>query len=402
MARCVKVHWKGRQAVLLANGKVELIVLAGGGHFGSFRLLERNTNVNALWEAPWATYDPVPEASEDYGPPNVRRFLAGYTGHALCLDYFGDPSTEEANAGLSLHGEAAIRLWDIVNSGKSSEANLRMRVQLPFAGLTVEREIELGSGEATVYVRETVMNQNVVEHRFDWVQHVTLGEPFVKKDETTFTVSAGQGLTAASSYPESSLLANSKTFNWPDAPHADQTTSVDLRRPFSAANHGFVAGVQLDPTRSYLYLVAINWKLRMGLIYFFRRSDFPWMTIWEENNAQQSSPWGGRTRARGMEFGTAPLPRGRDEVRDGTMLGTPLQCILPARAEKESRYLFALFSIPDDMKSIERVEIATDGLKMSPKNVDRAFIVKAKNVLEFLSHGSQDTLSGAYSAKFGW
>jgi hypothetical protein len=118
MARGVEVHWKGRQAVLLENGTVELIVLAGGEHFGSFRLLDRNSNVNALWEAPWPTYDPGPEASEDYGPPNVRRFLANYTGHALCLDYFGDPSTEQANAGLSLHGEAAIHLWDMVNSGK--------------------------------------------------------------------------------------------------------------------------------------------------------------------------------------------------------------------------------------------------------------------------------------------
>ena len=65
---------------------------------------------NAFWKAPWITFDPEETAGKDlpatYGPVEVRKFLVSFTGHCLCLDYFGGPSVEQAAAGLSLHGEA--------------------------------------------------------------------------------------------------------------------------------------------------------------------------------------------------------------------------------------------------------------------------------------------------------
>ena len=59
--------------------------------------------------------------------------------------------------------------------------------------------------------------------------------------------------------------------------------------------------------------VAANWRMRLAVGYCFRRQDFPWMTIWEENRSRQSTPWNGRTQARGMEFGTTPFPLGSEE-----------------------------------------------------------------------------------------
>jgi len=95
---CESIRWKGRDAIRLSNGTIELISLTAGGHLAAFRLLDQDgcPLQNVLWEAPWTTYDPSPiwskEMSQLYGPPETGRFLAGFTGHALCLDYFGDPS----------------------------------------------------------------------------------------------------------------------------------------------------------------------------------------------------------------------------------------------------------------------------------------------------------------------
>ena len=98
------VQWKGREAIRLWNHAVELVVLAGGGHPASFRYLDQasNTSKNVLWVAPWPTRDPDSGSSEDlpdlYGPVELRKFFAGFTGHALCLNYYGAPTAAQAAA----------------------------------------------------------------------------------------------------------------------------------------------------------------------------------------------------------------------------------------------------------------------------------------------------------------
>lgn len=86
------IQWKGREAVRLTNGIVEVIALVSGGHIASSRFLNgagRPTQ-NVLWEAPWPLCDPdeawSTEKSQLYGPPETGKFLARFTGHALCLD----------------------------------------------------------------------------------------------------------------------------------------------------------------------------------------------------------------------------------------------------------------------------------------------------------------------------
>jgi hypothetical protein len=115
-------RWKGRDATRLTNGIVDLIALTGGGHLAGFRLLgnDGRSSQSVFWEPPWTTCDPVPTPSEKllrvYGPTSVRKFMAGYTGHALCLDYFAEPSAEQAAASLGLNGEAAVAKWNVIKS----------------------------------------------------------------------------------------------------------------------------------------------------------------------------------------------------------------------------------------------------------------------------------------------
>lgn len=48
--------------------------------------------------------------------------------------------------------------------------------------------------------------------------------------------------------------------------------------------------------------------------YCFRREDFPWVAVWEENRAISAVPWQHRTEARGLEFGTTPTPSTREDA----------------------------------------------------------------------------------------
>jgi hypothetical protein len=338
---------------------------------------------NVFWEAPWDTLDSAERRADDlppiYGPVEVRKFLAGYTGHSLCLDYFGGPSAEQAAAGFSLHGEAPNARWN-VPSGR------RWDVKLPSAQLTFEREIRLGEGESVAYVRETVSNESDAEHAFDWVQHVTFGPPLLKEGESTLFASAHRGITWPIDYDGGSMLANNREFTWPHAPLKSGKGYADLREPFAERGLGFIAGVQLDPRREQEYVLAVNWKQRLGVGYCFRRDNFPWMTIWEENHARLDAPWNGRTQSRGMEFGTTPLPLGREEtVRRGPLFDTPQQCVIPAGGKKTAQYLIFLFTIPGGIDSFENLEAADDAIVLYDQSGRPSVSIPAAGCGDFLA-----------------
>lgn len=387
------IRWKGREAILLSNGVVKLTVLTGGGHLADFRFIAEKglPSKNVFWEAPWVTVDPsddrLQKFTKAYGPIEIGKFLAGYTGHALCLDYFGAPSGAQAAAGLSIHGEAGVKNWNVMQPANTKDAGCRWNVRLPRARVEFEREIRLGNGESVVYVEERVHNERTTDHVCNWVQHATFGPPFLSDTECTLATSARRGMTSPSGYEDCSLLAKNHEFLWPHAPHeGDETSVVDLRDPFSAKGYGFVAGVQMDRQRKAQYILAVDWKLRLGVGYCFRQQDFPWMAIWEENCARQYSPWNGCSQARGMEFGTTPMPSGPNETfPEGELFDIAGSCLIPANGVRKARYLIFLVTIPTEINSIENVEAEGDAIRFYDTHGNASLSISAHGCEAFLS-----------------
>jgi hypothetical protein len=245
----------------------------------------------------------------------------------------------------------------------------------------------LGNQESVAYIKEIVSNRGEVDRICHWVQHATFSPPFVNFTDSSFAVSGYRGITSESEYEGGSLLAVNQEFLWPHAPHNGiDGSNADLRQPFSIKGRGFLAGIQLDPKREVEYLLALNWKLRLGVGYCFRREDFPWMAVWEENCARQNAPWNGTTQARGMEFGTTPLPLGHDEIlRRGPIFGTPGWCSISAGGAKTAQYLLFLFSLPEDMISVEELEVKSNAIVLYDQT--------AKPSISIAAHGCQDFLS---------
>jgi hypothetical protein len=380
-----KGEFVGRDAVRIANDTVELITLTGGGHICSFRLLGKvgALSQNVLWTAPWKTLEPDSRWSEEktllYGPQSSGKFLASYTGHALCLDYFGGPTPLDAAAGLSLHGEAAITRWN----ASPSDKHCRFSAELPISRLKFKRDIHLKAGESVAYLRETVSNEKSTDHYCDWVQHVTFGPPFFTESESIAITSGTQGVTAPFDSETESLLAPDCEFKWPYATQKDGPTKVDLRIPFSRSGHGFLAGVKLDSDRDVEFLLAINVRSGLGVGYCFRRSEFPWLTIWEENCSQHVAPWSRRTQARGMEFGTRALPVGR-QSSNSTLFGTPEGCIVPARGDRTVNYLIFLFVLTPGAESPSDVEIGKDEIILYNGAGGEATTISARGCGAFL------------------
>lgn len=378
------IRWKGREAARLANGLVELVVLSVGGHFAELRFISGDEAqcLNVLWESPWMT------PAGDISGEHISSQTGGFTGHALCLDYFGPPSIQEAAAGLPIHGEAATQQWKLSGMEGDTSTSCRWNVELPAAQITFERIAQLAAGESVVCVEEIVRNHRDMDHFCHWVEHATFAPPFLNSGQSTVELSGVRGLTSPFAYLEEngSLLACNQEFAWPHAPHSmGDGRTVNLRRPFSEDGRGFLAAVEIDPERQVQFVVAINWNLRVGVGYCFSGADFPWVAIWEENRARQQPPWNGTTQARGMEFGTTPLPLGREEIfRSGNLLGKSGWCVIPAQGERSARYLMFLFAVPTSVNAVDNVEVAEDAIFFIDNRANLSFSIPAHGCGDFL------------------
>lgn len=373
---CAKTKWKNRRpAVRLANGAIKLVTLTGGGAIAELRLCTGPSELqsNVLWEAPWPTLDPdnytATLHNRTYGPEFVGKFLASFTGHTLCLDYFGAPSEAEAREGLCLHGEAAVSRWKVLRQSKSkTAASVLMEVKLPNAGLTVQREICLRGNETVAYIAETIFNQRSTDHFFHWTQHVTLGSPFLQAGESKVFLPAQRAVTWPHGYEGRSLLADSREFLWPNAPAGDGSL-VNISCPFSRPGTGFVAGALLNPDRNWSFVAALNFRLGLILGYCFRREVFPWVAIWEENRARQDKPWKGKTQARGMEFGTTPMPLGKREAfASGPLFGMPTHRCIPAKGKLQTRYAVFLTTVSLSWREVLDIQVEKEQIQVLGSN----------------------------------
>ncbi len=364
-----RVEWRGRPAIRLSNGVVELTALSGGGHITGFCFAgdAAKPRTNVLWECPWEGAAPgtakARRLAATYGPKGVGEFLASYTGHALCLDYFGMPSGEEARQGLPLHGEAGCANWRVMKGAtRSAAARAEWRVDLPAAGLAFERAVELHKGESVAVFRESVTNQHEADHYFHWVQHVTLGPPFLDPECSRVFLSGTRAKTWPLGYEKKSLVSADREFRWPRAPR-EKGGVADLSIPFRERGTGFVASVLLDAERDTQFVATLNWQLGLAAGYVFHGKDFPWVAVWEENCAREYAPWMGKTLARGLEFGTTPMPIGKEATfLAGKLFDTPGWNRIAARGTETVAYAVFLAEVPKSWRSIRDIRAAKNSL----------------------------------------
>lgn len=325
-----KVTYRKRRAFQIENHGLRLTVLSEGGHVAE--ILNKAAGVNPLWTPPWPSIEPStyhPATHPEYGGNAESKLLAGIMGHNLCMDIFGAPSDEEAAAGLSVHGEASVAAYEITGS----DSALLMRAEFPESRLRFKREITL-DGLRAIFT-ETVENLSACDRPIGWTQHVTLGPPFLEKGVTRFEVSAGRSKTSESDFAGGKgYLAINAEFDWPNGPRLGGGT-IDLR-PFTSLPVSAAFTTHLMD-REDAFFTAEAHGLKFG--YRWRRSDFPWLGIWEENRARTSPPWNGCTITRGMEFGASPIPEPRRAmIERGRLFGVPSFRWIPAGERITVRY----------------------------------------------------------------
>jgi hypothetical protein len=337
--------FRNRRAKSIENGSLRVTVLHEGGHIAE--ILDKATGISPLWIPGWpsiepSTYDPA--RHPEYGGEADASLLAGIMGHSLCLDVFGGPSAEEAAAGLPVHGETSVAPFTI----EAEATRLSMHVVLPEARLRVERRIALD--DRVVRIRESVENLSGADRPIGWTQHVTLGPPFLEKGATEFRATATRSKVFDATFGPGDYLVPGAEFQWPQAPRGDGGPA-DLRVYTNAPVSSAYTAHLMDLTRETAFFVAFSPSARLAFGYAWRRADFPWLGIWEENHSRTTPPWNGRTLTRGMEFGVSPMPETRRQmIERGRVFDTPTFRWIPARTRVEVEYCATLLpaaAVPD-------------------------------------------------------
>ena len=99
----------------------------------------------------------------------------------------------------------------------------------------------------------------------------------------------------------------------------------------------------MDPRQDTAFFVAFSPGCRLAFGYVWRRADFPWMGIWEENASRPQPPWNGVTLTRGMEFGASPFPETRREmIERGRLFDVPTFRWIPAATRVTVEYAIVM------------------------------------------------------------
>ena len=325
--------FRNRRATSVENDALRVTVLHEGGHIAE--ILDKRTGINPLWIPPWpsmepSTYDAVRHT--DYGSGADASLLAGIMGHNLCLDIFGGPSDDEAAGGLPVHGEVSTARFTVDSDG----SEIALYAVLPAAQLRVERRIVLA--DRTVNVHESVENLSAIDRPIGWTEHVTLGPPFIEKGTTELRATATRSRVFEGTFGPDDTLVAGVDFDWPLAPRRSGGFQ-DLRVYTTATRSSAYTAHLMDPAREEAFFVAFSPSASLAFGYAWRRVDFPWMGIWEENHSRTTAPWNGRTLTRGFEFGVSPMPETRRQmVERGRLFDTPTFRWIPGRRRIDVHY----------------------------------------------------------------
>lgn len=345
--------FNNRKGWAMENDVLSMFVMAGGGHIAQIKLHDR-PEINPLWEPPWQTLEPWQYKKQDKAKYGAK-LLACISGHNLCLGAFGDPSPEEARAGLGGHGEAPVTRWRLVKKKIStSGVSMTCACELPIAQMKFERTLSLRKGSHVAVIKEKTTNLARKDQPFTMCQHVTFGPPFLERGVTVFDMNAVKAQTFPGRFGEKQRLKQNASFQWPFAPGANGK-KIDIRTLTGKTSGDFTTQL-IDPSADLAWFSALNPKLGILVAYTWNRQDYPWVGNWEENHSRKTNPWLGKTLARGMEFANTPFPTGlRAAVDMGRFQNQQSFAWLPALSSVSTEYTIIIKQVDPGFKGVANI-----------------------------------------------
>jgi len=337
---------KGRPSVILESKSAKLVVDIGGGSIVRFLLPDQGLNP-IVWAEERAGSDPVP------------------MGHFLCLDRWGAPSEAELNNGMPFHGEAPYVNWNVDQQPRTVKGAVEaeMSASLPMAGLDIHRTLRLLDNGPVAIVREVVTNRNKIGRIYNWVQHPTIGPPFLDESVVVDT-NAREGFMQDSPLPN----PEAASVHWPQA--LKDGAPVNMRR---LVEDPFPRVVSYTIDEEIGWTTAANAGKGLLLGYIWKTDEYPWFNAWRHVDDDN------KPLARGLEFGTTGLHQPFAILTaKGRIFGRPLFAHIDTGERVTKSYVMFLLKIPADFAGASGVEYSGNQIKVNERGTERSFTVDAR------------------------
>jgi hypothetical protein len=348
---------------MLSNGALDLTFLQVGASLASVVLRDDAEKLNPLWNSV--------ELNRLRGRPNVGPNTT--TGHLVCVDGFGQPSPEEARAGMLQHGEAHLRPYEVSTRRTGAVTEAALTTTLPIVQERFTRILRMVDGENVLYVESRLDSLLGFDRTIAWVEHATVGPPFVEAGATVFDLSGMRAKSnvytdPAGAPPVKRRMASDQEFTWPMARGVDGGL-VDVRQIPQAQPEAEFTTVLMDPSRTLVWATSLNTRRRLILGYIMRRADYPWMLNW----GQYTTP--GKP-VRGMEFGVTLSGRRRG-VETGSLFGAPTYRWLPANGSIATHFLMFYARVPVGLTKVDDVRMENGEILIEDRTARQQVRLKA-------------------------
>jgi hypothetical protein len=354
---------QNREVWQIESPQLRVTITQVGGHVAELVLKGRN-GLNPLWVQSRPTIEPTEFIREKheilYGGGSASRLLSGLIGHNLCFPYWGDPSESEYQAGMTYHGETGIVRWQRVGEQKQGAAHqLSIAADLPESRTRFTRTISLRAEESVVYFENRAENLSALDRPVGWCEHVTVGSPFLKKGVTLFDASLTRGRNIGDS--------SGKSFEWPTG---QAETVINLRTVRDIERSAYVNNFLVDPKGEFGYFTAVNSEQHLLLGYLFRRTEFPWLNVWEANQAATNDQ--PAMLARGLEFSNTPTHGSlKAMVAVPKLWDVPAYEWLSARGAVVKRFCAFSAEVPDGFKGVQEIRVKNKALEIVERDNGR-------------------------------
>lgn len=344
------------RTIQLENEHSVVVIDPFGGAITDFYL--KNVNINPLSFS--FTKEQMPENNKAGAP---------YKGHFLCLGHWGEPSAGEKKSGLPNHGQFANILWNFKEPNEPGI--IEMNATASMEGLSVKRKIILDNYSPLFLVDEIVQNINPLGRLYNMVQHPSLAAPFLNRT-TIINCNASVGFDQALCKE-----VDHNTLQWPNVKD-DKRNSFDLRKSMNPYNSVFSFIVNKQDKYGWLGAHSSEHNLLFG--YIWKRSDYPWIHLWQHYHE-------GIIKYRGIEFGTAGIHQPFNEILNTSpiLFGERTYAFIDAGECVSKNYLSFIYETADDYKGVEDIKIVDDGIRIKEINGDEINLDISTRLIDELS-----------------
>ena len=234
-----------------------------------------------------------------------------------------------------------------------------MSCELPLSKMRVDRTAVLTEKASVLKVKETFTNRNVLGKICNIVQHPSIGGPFL--DHSVLVDSnAWKGFAAGNPMP----MIDEPIVYWN---HMVKNGRVEDLRKLVPGDTSKVVSFVCEKDEPLGWITACNPGKNLLIGYIWSTRDYPWIRHWyhiAENKAL----------ARGLEFGTTPLPMPFGEIlKKGPIFDTPTFVYLDSGEKTEKEYIAFLMEIPVTFHGVESVASDNNLITVTEKNTGQNF-----------------------------